>query len=262
MPPSKKRTSSAERIDELVVELNRHGRLYHLEDRPEISDAEYDRLFRELLDLEAANSDLRRPDSPTGRVGEPPTGAFASVEHRVPMLSLDNAMGPEAMLAFDERVRRVLEAEGDVEYLGEPKLDGAGIELIYEAGRLTIGATRGDGRTGEDVTANLRLCETIPLALRPGSEFSKRVSVRGEVTLPIAGFERLNAGRLKRDLEPFANPRNAAAGALRQLHDIDTARKVQRWIEYDPAPPFDSGSPRKAAPELVSLVRGMERSQT
>jgi DNA ligase (NAD+) len=211
-------------MDELVEELNRHSRLYHLEDRPEISDAEFDLLFRELLNLEAEYSDLRRPDSPTGRVGEPPASGFASVEHRVPMLSLDNAMGAEAMLAFDERIRRMLDATGDIEYLGEPKLDGAGIELIYEMGRLATGATRGDGRMGEDVTANLRLCENIPLALRPGSEFPERVSIRGEVTLPIAGFERLNEARLKRELEPFANPRNAAAGALRQLHDIDKQR--------------------------------------
>jgi DNA ligase (NAD+) len=133
-------------------------------------------------------------------------------------------MGAEAVLAFDDRVRRMLEVEGDIEYLGEPKLDGAGIELVYEGGRLSVGATRGDGRVGEDVTANLRLCETIPLALRDGSKFAKRVSVIGEVTLPIAGFERLNAARLERDLEPFANPRNATAGSLRQLHDIDKNR--------------------------------------
>jgi len=224
MSPSEERSAAAKRIDELVSELNHHSRLYHLEDRPVISDAEYDRLFGELLELEAAYSELRRPDSPTGRVGEAPASSFAAVEHRVPMLSLDNAMDPAAMLAFDERVRRILEAEGDIEYLGEPKFDGAGIELIYEAGRLSVGATRGDGRMGEDVTSNLRLCETIPLALRAGSGFPERVSVRGEVTLPIAGFERLNAARLKRDLEPFANPRNAAAGSLRQLHDIDKER--------------------------------------
>ena len=227
MSPSKKDKAAAkliERRDELVEALNRHSRRYHLEDQPEISDAEYDRLYRELLDFEAAHSALRRPDSPTRRIGESPTGTFTSVEHRVPMLSLDNAMGAEAMLAFDERVRRFLDSIGDVEYLGEPKLDGAGVELIYEAGRFTIGATRGDGRTGEDVTANLRFCETIPPALRPGSDFSERVSVRGEVTLPIAGFERLNAARESRQLEPFVNPRNAAAGSLRQLHDIDEER--------------------------------------
>ena len=224
MSNSRKQPSAANRIDELVDELNRHGRLYYLEDRPEISDAEYDAMYRELLALEAKHPELQRADSPTGRVGAPPGQGFAPVEHRVPMLSLDNAMDAAEMLAFDERVRRVLELEDEIEYLAEPKLDGAGIELVYEAGRLLVGSTRGDGRVGEDVTGNLRLCETIPLALRSGGQSGERVSVRGEVTLPIAGFERLNAARLKRGLEPFANPRNAAAGSLRQLHDIDRDR--------------------------------------
>jgi DNA ligase (NAD+) len=208
----------------LVDELNRHARLYYLEDRPEISDAEYDAMFRELSALEAENPELKRADSPTGRVGAPPGQGFASVEHRVPMLSLDNAMDAAEMLAFDERVRRALEIEDEIEYLAEPKLDGAGIELIYRSGRLLVGSTRGDGRVGEDVTGNLRLCETIPLALRDSAPSGERVSVRGEVTLPIAGFERLNATRLERGREPFANPRNAAAGSLRQLHDIDRDR--------------------------------------
>jgi DNA ligase (NAD+) len=224
MPNSRKQPSAASRIDELVEALERHGRLYYLEDRPEISDAEYDALYRELVALEAEHPELRRADSPTGRIGTPPGQGFASVEHRVPMLSLDNAMDAAEMLAFDERVRRVLELEGEIEYLAEPKLDGAGIELIYEAGRLVVGSTRGDGRMGEDVTGNLRLCKTIPSSLRSGTPFGKRVSVRGEVTLPIAGFERLNAARLERGLEPFANPRNAAAGSLRQLHDVDRDR--------------------------------------
>jgi DNA ligase (NAD+) len=224
MSSSRKQPSTAARIDALVGELNRHGRLYYLEARPEISDAEYDAMYRELVAIEAANPKLRRADSPTRRVGAPPGQGFASVEHRVPMLSLDNAMGAAAMLAFDERVRRALELEDEIEYLAEPKLDGAGIELVYEAGQLVVGSTRGDGRVGEDVTGNLRLCETIPLALRGAGRAGERVSVRGEVTLPIAGFERLNAARLKRGLEPFANPRNAAAGSLRQLHDIDRDR--------------------------------------
>ena len=224
MSSSRKKTSTASRISELVDELNRHGRLYYLEDQPEISDAEYDAMYRELVALEAENPKLRRADSPTGRVGAPAGQGFAPVEHRVPMLSLDNAMGAAEMLAFDERVRRALELEAEIEYLAEPKLDGAGIELVYEAGRLVVGSTRGDGRVGEDVTGNLRLCETIPLALRGTKPSGERVSVRGEVTLPIAGFERLNAERLKRDQEPFANPRNAAAGSLRQLHDIDRDR--------------------------------------
>ncbi len=224
MSHARKKSAAASRIDELVDELDRHGRLYYLEDRPEISDAEYDALYDELLALEAEHPELRRADSPTGRVGAPPGKGFAPVEHRVPMLSLDNAMDADEMLAFDQRVRRALELEAEIEYLAEPKLDGAGVELVYEAGRLVVGSTRGDGRVGEDVTANLRLCQTIPLGLRGGGPRAKRVSVRGEVTLPIAGFERLNARRLERGLEPFANPRNAAAGSLRQLHDIDRDR--------------------------------------
>jgi DNA ligase (NAD+) len=224
MSSSRKQPSAASRIDELVDELNHHGRLYYLEDRPKISDAEYDAMYRELVALEAENPGLRRADSPTGRVGTPPGRGFATVEHRVPMLSLDNAMDAAEMLAFYERIGRALELEDEIEYLAEPKFDGAGIELIYETGRLVVGSTRGDGRVGEDVTGNLRLCQTIPLALRGGTQYGERVSVRGEVTLPVAGFERLNAARLKRGLEPFANPRNAAAGSLRQLHDIDRGR--------------------------------------
>ncbi len=213
-----------ERMDFLVDELSRHGRLYHVEDAPEISDAEYDRLYRELVQLEEAHPGLRRPDSPTLRVGAPPAEGFAEVPHRVPMLSLDNAMDAEALAAFDQRLHRELRSEDPIEYVAEPKLDGAGIELVYESGRLAVGATRGDGRVGEEVTANLRQSQSIPLSLAgPGSR-AERVSVRGEVVLPVDRFERLNEKRLERGLEPFANPRNAAAGSLRQLHDIDTAR--------------------------------------
>jgi DNA ligase (NAD+) len=211
-----------QRIDWLVAEISRHNRLYHLEDRPEISDADYDRLFRELLELEQAHPDLARPDSPTRRVGAPPAGGFAPIRHRVAMLSLDNAMNRDELRAFDERVRRMLGVDGEVEYVAEPKLDGASVELVYEDGRLAVGSTRGDGQVGEDVTANLVACETIPLVLAGRSE--GRASVRGEVVLPVERFERLNARRLERGLEPFANPRNAAAGGLRQLHDVDRAR--------------------------------------
>jgi len=254
MSKVKRKPAAASRIDELVDELNRHGRLYYLEDRPEISDAEYDALYRELLALEAEHPELRRADSPTGRVGAPPGKGFAPVEHRVPMLSLDNAMDAEEMLAFDQRIRRALELEGEIEYLAEPKLDGAGIELLYEAGRLAVGSTRGDGRVGEDVTANLRLCQTIPLGLRGGGPRGERVSVRGEVTLPIARFERLNAQRLERGLEPFANPRNAAAGALRQLHDIDRARL--RALDFR-AYAIEEGLPkdRKTQFEVVETLK-------
>jgi DNA ligase (NAD+) len=212
------------RIEFLIREIARHDRLYYLEDQPEISDAEYDRLLRELRALEEAHPELRRPDSPTRRVGAPPAEGFASVRHGVPMLSLENAMDEAELRTFDDRVRRELEQEGPIEYLGEPKLDGAAVELVYEGGSLQVGATRGDGQVGEDVTANLRVCPSIPLVLAKGRPAPDRVSVRGEVALPIARFERLNERRLERRLEPFANPRNAAAGSLRQLHDIDTER--------------------------------------
>jgi len=209
----------------LVDDLNRHLRLYHVEDAPEISDAEYDRRFRALQELEREHPEWLLPDSPTQRVGAPPAQGFQTVEHRVPMLSLANAMDEEEMRAWQERIQRNLDREGPVALVGEPKLDGAGVELVYEAGLLTVGATRGDGRHGEDVTANLRQLVSIPLVLRgEAGAMPKRLSVRGEVVLPLAGFRRLNAKRTARGEEPFVNPRNAAAGALRQLRDIDVER--------------------------------------
>ena len=222
---SEKPGDARRRMDRLVNELNRHCHLYFVEDRPEISDAEYDRLFHELRDLEARRPDLVRPDSPTRRIGGPPAEGFATVPHRVPMLSLDNALDEDALRAFDERVRRILHTADPVAYAGEPKLDGASVELVYVRGSLEVGSTRGDGRVGEDVTANLKQVWSIPLRLdetkRPAPE---RLGVRGEVVLPIVAFERLNAARLARGEEPFANPRNAAAGALRQIHNVDRKR--------------------------------------
>jgi len=224
-----KHDAARRRIEHLAREIARHDRLYYLEDRPEIPDAEYDALFRELQELEQAHPELRLPDSPTQRVGAPPAEGFAEVRHRVPMLSLDNAMNADELRAFDERVRRALGDERVVEYVGEPKLDGASVELVYEDGVLTVGSTRGDGRTGEDVTANLRGTRSIPLRIPvPGGRrprgVPERVSVRGEVAIPVERFARLNARREKQGQEPFANPRNAAAGSLRQLHDIDRDR--------------------------------------
>jgi len=227
----KDRAAAKRRIDHLTDELNRHTRLYYVYDRPEISDAEYDRLTRELEALEADWPELKRPDSPTERIGPPPAEGFAPARHLVPMLSLDNAMDESEMRAFDERVRRILGSDAPVEYAGEPKLDGAGVELVYESGRLAVGATRGGGRVGEEVTANLRLVLTIPSSLADkGPKPPRHVSVRGEVILPIAAFERLNRKRVARGEEPFANPRNAAAGSLRQLHDID--RERLRSLEF------------------------------
>jgi len=230
-----KRASDIERrIEKLTREIDRHNRLYYNADQPEISDAAYDRMLRELQELEEKHPELARPDSPTQRVGAPPASGFVTVEHRVPMLSLDNAMSSEELVAFDDRIRRTLGSDGPVTYMGEPKLDGAGVELVYESGRLTIGSTRGDGLTGEDVTANLRQTHSIPLVLDGSKrEIPPSLSVRGEIALPIAAFERLNTARLAAGLDAFANPRNAAAGSLRQLHDIDTARlRSLEFIAY------------------------------
>lgn len=218
--------NAARRAAELRAAITRHNRLYYLQDAPEISDAEWDALFHELRALEERHPELVTPDSPTQRVGAPPAEGFATVPHRVPMLSLDNAMDEDDMRAFDLRVRRMLGDESEaVAYAGEPKLDGASLELVYEEGTLVVGATRGDGRTGEDVTANLRHVWSIPFELAAhGPEPPARVSVRGEVLLPLVAFARLNEAREERGVEPFANPRNAAAGALRQLHAVDKAR--------------------------------------
>lgn len=227
----KDKKTAKRRITELTREINRHDYLYYALDRPEISDAEYDRLFHELTELEERYPELRRPDSPTQRVGVPPAEGFRPVEHRVPMLSLDNVRDEAELRAFDERIRRLLRSDETVEYVGELKLDGAAVELVYEQGVLTVGATRGDGHTGEDVTANLKQVVAIPLALASdGPPVAERVSVRGEAILPLRAFEMLNRERLDRNEEPFANPRNAAAGGLRQIHDVD--RRRLRSLEF------------------------------
>ena len=214
--------SISARLRKLQREVSRHLRLYHVEDTPEISDAEYDELYQELEQLEAEHPELAAADSPTRRVGQPPAEGFAHVEHRVPMLSLDNVTDAEGLRAFDERVRKLLDRDDAVAYVAEPKLDGAGVELVYRDGHFEVGSTRGDGRTGEDVSANLKQVLSVPLELQGAPP--DRLSVRGEVVFPLERFERLNRAREERGAEPFVNPRNAAAGALRQLHDVDVAR--------------------------------------
>ncbi len=221
--PDADRETARLRIAALSDALRRHDALYYQQDAPEISDREYDALRRELERLEADHPDLVLPDSPTQRVGAEPADGFATAPHRSPMLSLDNAMNADEMRAFDARVRKLLGEGEEVEYVAEPKLDGSGIELIYEAGRFVQGLTRGDGQTGEDVTVNLRRVASIPERLaaeRP----PKIASIRGEIVLPLAGFERLNEKRQRAGLRPFENPRNAAAGSLRQIHDVDLER--------------------------------------
>ena len=216
------------RMAQLADELNRHNRRYYIEDRPEITDAEYDELFRELQSLEGRHPDWVRADSPAQRIGTSPAEGFDSRAHLSPMLSLDNAMDEAELRAFVDRVDRLLDPGGDsshVPMMGEPKLDGAGVELIYRDGKFDLGLTRGDGSVGEDITANLKKIFSIPMQLDDSSgPVPKLASIRGEVVLPIAAFKRLNTRRAKLELEPFANPRNAAAGGLRQLHDVDVER--------------------------------------
>jgi DNA ligase (NAD+) len=212
-------------------EIERHNRLYYAHDAPEITDAEYDALFRRLQDLEAAHPELRTADSPTQRVGAAPVVRFKPVRHTIPMLSLANAMDEDEVREFEGRIRRILELADDAEvtYVAEPKLDGLAIELVYEDGRLVVGSTRGDGTTGEDVTVNLRTIKTVPHELRRASakapKIPARLEVRGEVILTRAGFRALNAERAERGESVFANPRNAAAGSLRQLDPAITASR-------------------------------------
>jgi len=245
-----KREPVRRRIDRLVSQIRRHDVLYYLEDRPEISDAEYDRLLRELHALEEAHPELVRADSPTRRVGAPVRGTgFPAFRHRVPMLSIDNAMDEAEFRAFDERVRKLLQSDAPVAYAGELKLDGAALELVYEDGELAVGATRGDGRVGEDVTPNVRQVRTIPARLDDRSP-PARVSVRGEVVLPRRAFARLNRLRAERGEEPFVNPRNAAAGSLRQKDDVDVGRL--RSLEFR-AYALAEGRPRRADTQLAVL---------
>ncbi len=187
-------------------------------DSPEVSDAAYDDLLKELRALEAAHPELVTPDSPTQRVGATPSSAFAPVTHGQAMLSLENAFDAEDVTAFDARARQAA-GGNEVDYVAEPKLDGLAVNLIYENGQLARAATRGDGATGEDITANIRTIPAVPLALR--GKAPRHLEVRGEVFMPLAGFERLNAGQLQRNQKLFVNPRNAAAGALRQLDPKD-----------------------------------------
>ena len=213
--PSLPEAALAARAAELRERIDYHNYRYHALDDPEIPDAEYDRLMRELEALETAHPELHHPDSPTRRVGAPPLSAFAEVEHATPMLSLGNAFGEGELRDFDRRVRERLEVE-EVEYALEPKLDGLAASLVYVGGRLRRGATRGDGERGEDVTANLRTIPAVPLHLR-GEGHPRMLEVRGEVFMTRSGFEGLNAGQRAAGEKVYANPRNAAAGGLRQL---------------------------------------------
>lgn len=244
------------RARDLIQEIQRHDSLYYQDDSPELSDAEYDVLRRELIDLETHFPTLQTADSPTQGVGAAPASGFSTGNHRSPMLSLDNAMTEDEMRAFDVRITKAIATESSTDlnlsvpcYVGEPKLDGAGIELIYENGQFSQGLTRGDGRKGEDVTENLRHLASIPKQLASSAP-PKIASIRGEIVLPLLAFERLNANRIKTDRRAFENPRNAAAGSLRQIHDVDQERL--RSLEFR-AYALEEGRARDCAKQSAVL---------
>jgi DNA ligase (NAD+) len=221
-----------ERVEKLREEIRRYDYYYYVLNQPLISDAEYDKLFRELLELERQYPELVTPDSPTQRVGAPPAEEFAPVEHAIPMLSLANCFNDEELEEWDDRVRRMLGGE-PVEYVCEPKLDGLSVELVYVDGVFTVGSTRGDGRVGEDVTRNLRTIKQVPLRLFPlNGKVPRLLEARGEVYMEKEAFRRLNEERERAGEPLFANPRNAAAGSLRQLDPNVTASRPLKIFFY------------------------------
>jgi DNA ligase (NAD+) len=223
--------SSAEQVARLREQIDRANHAYYVQDTPEISDAEYDRLFRELQALEAEHPELQSPDSPTQRIGAVAPTAFAKHTHRRPMLSLANAFSAEELAAWEERNARLAPEVKTAGYTTEIKIDGAAVSLTYENGRLVCGATRGNGTIGEDITPNLRTIHDIPLSLK-GTTYPRLMEVRGEVYMPYAGFKRVNAEREKEGEPPFANPRNAAAGGLRQLDPALTRKRRLRMFVF------------------------------
>ena len=239
--------------------IHQYDYRYYVLDDASVPDAEYDRLMRELRELEAQYPQLVTPDSPTQRVSGQVAAGFAEVRHSAPMLSLDNAFSDEDIVGFDRRVReRLKRDERPIEYCAEPKLDGLAVSLTYRTGRLVVAATRGDGSSGEDITPNVRTMRTVPLTLRgsaPDATVPDEIEVRGEVFMPLAGFERMNAAAAKAGEKVFANPRNAAAGSLRQLDArITAARPLQaffyavgHWQGGPPLPDSQTGLLRRLA---------------
>ncbi len=226
--------ATRKKVESLRSEIRHHNYLYHVLDDPEVADAGYDRLVRELTALEKENPELVTPDSPTQRVGAEPIKAFGTVQHQIPMLSLDNAFSEEELKDFHRRVTDRLDIEddaGELAYSAEPKLDGVAVSLLYEAGYLVRGATRGDGTTGEDITHNVRTIASVPLKLF-GDGYPSTLEVRGEVFMPRAGFEKFNELARQKDEKTFVNPRNAAAGSLRQLDPRLTAERPLDMYVY------------------------------
>lgn len=219
------------KIAELKKKINEHNYRYHILDEPLISDAHYDQLFRELEDLEKQHPELISDDSPTQRVGNTPLTSFQQVQHAVPMLSLENAFSDKEVFAFNKRIQERLHTEKEIEYACEPKLDGVAVSLIYHKGRLMRAATRGDGTIGEDITLNIRTILSIPLQLR-GSDYPTDLEVRGEVYIPKKAFQQLNDRLKEAGEKTFVNPRNAAAGSLRQLNPKMTAQRSLAFFTH------------------------------
>jgi len=222
-----------EELERLRREVDYHNRKYHLEDNPEIPDTEFDRLFERLLQIEREYPELVTPDSPSQRVGSAPSKKFEPATHRIPMLSLQKVTKPEEFADFDRRVRERLETDDEIEYITEPKLDGLAVELVYEKGLLVLGSTRGDGQTGETITANLKTIPTVPLKLSDEAAATyPLIEVRGEVIMRRSEFEKLNARLAESDQPTLANPRNGAAGSLRQLDSGITASRPLVFYAY------------------------------
>ncbi|MEM8498681.1 MAG: NAD-dependent DNA ligase LigA [Pseudomonadota bacterium] len=216
-------TPAVLRVQELREQLHHHNHLYHVLDAPDIPDAEYDRLLRELQNLEAQHPELFDANSPSQRVGSPILDKFTSVEHLVPMLSLDNVFSEDELIAFEQRLQERLDSEESINFTCEPKLDGIAVSLLYERGSFVRAATRGDGRRGEDISANVRTIASVPLKL--AGSFPQRLEIRGEIFMPLQGFHAFNQLAAESGEKPFVNPRNAAAGSLRQLDSSLTAQR-------------------------------------
>ena len=224
--PRKLSAAAEKEILELRQQIEKHNFQYHVLDEPLISDADYDRLFRRLVDLEKAHPELRSPESPTQKVGAPPLDKFTTVQHTLPMLSLNNATDAEEMAEFEARIQRFLKSSEPIDYVVELKIDGVAVELLYVDGRFTVGSTRGDGIHGEDITLNLKTVGSIPLTLHRGKrDLPQRLEVRGEVFLSRNAFQLMNREREEESQPVFANPRNAAAGSLKQLDSTITAKR-------------------------------------
>ena len=240
------------RIEQLREQLNRHSYLYYVVDSPEIPDSEYDRLYRELQQLEQKYPDQITPDSPTQRVGEQPLKSFSQITHRIPMLSLDNVFSEDELVAFFKRIHDRLELDEELAFNAEPKLDGLAVSLVYQQGLFVQAATRGDGTTGEDVTQNVRTIHAVPLRLT-GKGYPDLLEVRGEVFMPKEGFNKLNKRALEKGEKTFVNPRNAAAGSLRQLDPRITASRPLAFYCYSTGAVEDGDIPDTQNKVLLQL---------